>query len=360
MDDGVAVPSPALGDEPTLVDLASIEAAAAALPECVRDPPAVRWDNGAWLKLETLQPVGSFKIRGAYTKISRLSPADRAAGVVAYSSGNHGIAVARAARMCDTRATVVVPEDAPTHKVGTIAREGAEVVRCAPGSEERRLLAEAIAAQTGRILVPPYNDPDVIAGQGTIGIELVKQIPELASVVVPVGGGGLISGIAVAVKALNPAVKVVGVEPELAGDASVALATRRPVQWAAEEVGQTIADGVRTQSLGALNFAHVIRFVDEILTVSDDDILDAAALLLHRRRIIAEPTGAVALAAVMTGKVAAAGTAVIVSGANASTEVLHELVTRAARLENPGALRPGERHFQPPSIIERPICEYST
>jgi threonine dehydratase len=218
MDDGVAVPSPALGDEPTLVDLASIEAAAAALPECVRDSPAVCWDGGAWLKLETLQPVGSFKIRGAYTKISRLSPADRAAGVVAYSSGNHGIAVARAARMCGTRATVVVSEDAPTQKVGTIAQEGAEVVRCAPGSEKRRLLAEAIAAQTGRILVPPYNDPDVIAGQGTIGIELVKHIPELASVVVPVGGGGLISGIAVAVKALNPAVKVVGVEPELAGD----------------------------------------------------------------------------------------------------------------------------------------------
>jgi threonine dehydratase len=319
------------------VDLASIEAAAAALPECVRDSPVVLWDDRTWLKLESLQPTGSFKIRGAFTKISRLPPLGRAAGVVAYSSGNHGIAVARAARMCGTRATVVVPEDAPRRKVGAIAREGAVVIRCAPGSEERRLLAEAIAGQTGQILVPPYNDPDVIAGQGTIGIELVKQVPELLSLVVPVGGGGLISGIAAAVKALSPSVKVVGVEPELAGDASQALASGRPVQWAGDEVGQTIADGVRTQSLGALNFAHVIRLVDEILTVSDDAILDAAALLLHRRRIIAEPTGAVALAAVTTGKVGADGAAVIVSGANASTEVLHELVTRAGRLENPGA-----------------------
>ncbi len=335
MDDGVTVPAPARTGEPALVDLSSIEAAAEGLPETVRDSPVVLWDDRTWLKLESLQPTGSFKIRGAFTKISRLAPGDRAAGVVAYSSGNHGIAVARAARMCGTRATVVVPEDAPRQKVGAIAREGAEVVQCAPGSEERRLVAEAIARQTGRVLVPPYNDPDVIAGQGTIGIELVKQIPEPLSVVVPVGGGGLISGIAAAVKALSPSVRVVGVEPELAGDASQALASGHPVQWAADEVGQTIADGIRTQALGALNFAHVIALVDEIVTVPDDAILDAAALLLHRRRIVAEPTGAVALAAVITGKVAAGGAAVIVSGANASTEVLHELVTRAGRLEYP-------------------------
>jgi threonine dehydratase len=320
--------------EPALVDLASIEAAAAALPEGIGDTPAVCWDDHSWLKLESLQPTGSFKIRGAFTKISRLTAVRRNAGVVAYSSGNHGIAVARAARMCGTTATVVVPEDAPSQKVAAIAREGANLIRCRPGSEQRRLIAEAIAEETGQVLVPPYNDRDVIAGQGTIGIELLKQVPRLASVVVPVGGGGLISGIAVAIKALSPSVEIIGVEPELAGDARQTLATGRLVQWSAEEAGQTIADGVRTQSLGELNFAHVIRLVDEIVTVSDEDILDAAAMLLHFRRIIAEPTGAVALAAVVTGKVAADGAAVIVSGANASNSVLHEVAARAERLEN--------------------------
>jgi threo-3-hydroxy-L-aspartate ammonia-lyase len=337
MDDTVGVPPPATGDGPALVDLASIEAAAASLPEGIRDSPAVYWDDGTWLKLENLQPTGSFKIRGAFTKIGRLSAASRASGVVAYSSGNHGIAVARAARMCGTTATVVVPDDAPRQKVSAIAREGAKLVPCTPGSEQRRLIAEAIAKESGQVLIPPYNDPDVIAGQGTIGIELLRQVPHLLAVVVPVGGGGLISGIAAAVKALSPSVKVIGVEPELAGDARQALATGRPVQWSAEEVGQTIADGIRTQSLGTLNFAHVIRLVDEIVTVSDDDILDAAALLLHRRRIIAEPTGAVSLAAVITGKIAADGAAVVVSGANASAEVLNDLAARAEHVENSSA-----------------------
>ncbi|HUC22794.1 MAG TPA: threonine/serine dehydratase [Streptosporangiaceae bacterium] len=334
MDDGAGVPSRTTGEGPALVDLASIEAAATSLPDGIRDSPAVYWDDGTWLKLENLQPTGSFKIRGALTKISRIPLARRTAGVVAYSSGNHGIAVARAARMCGTTATVVVPEDAPRQKVSAIAREGAKVVSSAPGSEQRRLIAEAIAAESGQVLVPPYNDPDVIAGQGTIGIELLRQVPHLLSVVVPVGGGGLISGIAAAVKALRPSVKVIGVEPELAGDARQALATGRLVQWSAEEVGQTIADGIRTQSLGALNFAHVIRLVDDIVTVSDDDILDTAALLLHRRRIIAEPTGAVSLAAVVTGKVAADGAAVVISGANASAGVLQDLAVRAERFEN--------------------------
>lgn len=353
MDDGAMVPSPATAASAALVELASIEAAASALPEGVRNSPTVYWDDRTWLKLENLQPTGSFKIRGAFTKISRLSPAHRAAGVVAYSSGNHGIAVARAARMCGTTATLVVPEDAPRQKIGAIEREGGKLVPCAPGSEQRRLIAEAIADETGQVLVPPYNDEDVIAGQGTIGIELLKQVPGLAVVVVPIGGGGLISGVAAAVKALSPSVKVVGVEPELAGDARETLASGRLVQWSAEEVGQTIADGVRTQSLGTLNFAHVITLVDEIVTVSDDDILDAAALLLHRRRIVAEPTGAVALAAVITGKVAADGAAAIVSGANASAEVLMELMARADRLENSlGVLISREGPDAPPDKLE--------
>jgi threo-3-hydroxy-L-aspartate ammonia-lyase len=335
MADGAGVPSHATGDGPALVDLASIEAAAESLPEGIRDSPAVYWDDGTWLKLENLQPTGSFKIRGAITKISRIPEARRASGVVAYSSGNHGIAVARAARMCGTTATVVVPEDAPRQKVSAIAREGAKVVSAAPGSEQRRLIAEAIAAESGQVLVPPYNDPDVIAGQGTIGIELLRQVPHLLSVVVPVGGGGLISGIAAAVKAVKPSVRVIGVEPELAGDARESLATGRPVTWPADVVSQTIADGIRTQSLGPLNFAHVVSLVDEIVTVTDEAIMDAAVALLRRRHLIVEPAGAVSMAAVRTGCIPADGTAVIISGGNASIEVLNQMLRRVSQPDPP-------------------------
>jgi threo-3-hydroxy-L-aspartate ammonia-lyase len=331
MADGIAVPSQLT--EPGLVTLASIEAAAGALPAGARHTPVARWDDGTWLKLENVQPTGSFKIRGAFTKLSRLPARSRARGVVAYSSGNHGIAVARAARMCGTSATIVVPRDAPGPKAGAIALEGATLVPCPPGSEERRLLGEAIARDTGRVLVPPYDDEDVIAGQGTIGLELIEQLPELSTVVVPVGGGGLISGIAAAVKALRPDVRVVGVEPELASDAREALATGSLVQWPADEVSQTIADAVRTQSLGPLNFAHVVRLVDEIVTVSDADILETAVALLRCRHLIAEPAGALALAAVRNGSINAPGTAVIVSGGNSSAEILAEMLKRVGHLE---------------------------
>jgi threo-3-hydroxy-L-aspartate ammonia-lyase len=333
MADGVALPAQDGEHElPPLVTLASIKAAAAALPDQFRNSPLIRWGDEIWLKLESIQPTGSFKIRGAWTKLNRLSGERRARGVIAYSSGNHGIAVAHAARLCGITATVVVPRDAPGPKTAAIVLEGAALVPCAGGSEERRLLAESIARETGQTLIPPYNDADVIAGQGTIGVELLEQLPELASIVVPVGGGGLISGVAAAVKAVRPSVRVIGVEPELAGDARETLATGSLVQWPAEEVGQTIADGVRTQSLGPLNFAHVISLVDDIVTVTDEDILDAAAALM-RGHLIAEPSGAVSLAAVRNGAVPGAGTAVIVSGGNAGTEVLARMLDRMGQIE---------------------------
>jgi threo-3-hydroxy-L-aspartate ammonia-lyase len=324
-----------VADGVALVPLASIEAAAAALPDQFRNSPVIRWRDDAWLKLESIQPTGSFKIRGAWTKLDRLPPQGRARGVIAYSSGNHGIAVAHAARLRGTRATIVVSADAPGPKTGAIAAEGAALVPCEGGSEERRLLAEAIAKETGQILLPPYNDRDVIAGQGTIGVELVRQIPDLSSVVVPVGGGGLISGIAAAVKALRPSVRVIGVEPELASDAREALQTGSLVQWPAEEVGQTIADGVRTQSLGPLNFAHVVSLVDEIVTVTDEEILEAAVELMRSRHLIVEPSGAVSVAAVRNGTVPAAGAAVVVSGGNADSEILARMAHRAHELEKP-------------------------
>jgi threonine dehydratase len=333
MANGMVSPLASASGPMQLVTLASIEEAAAALPESVRNSPVVRWRGKTWLKLESVQPTGSFKIRGAVTKLKRLPPESRARGVVAYSSGNHGIAVARAARLCGTKATIVVPADAPGPKAGAIAHEGATIVPCPPGSEERRLLAERIAATTGQVLVPPYNDPDIIAGQGTIGLELLQQLPDISSVVVPIGGGGLISGIAAAVKAVKPSVRIIGVEPELAADAKEALATGSPVQWPADTVSQTIADGIRTQSLGSLNFLHVVSLVDEIVTVTEEGIMDAAVALLRRRHLVVEPAGAVAIAAVRTGSIPADGAAVIVSGGNASIEILSQMLQRVSQLD---------------------------
>ena len=318
-------------DEAPLVTLASIEEAAAALPESVRNSPVIRWGPETWLKLESLQPTGSFKIRGAITKLKRLPAESRARGVVAYSSGNHGIAVARAARLCGTRATIVVPRDAAGPKADAIALEGATIVPCPPGSEERKHLAERIAETTGQALIPPYNDADVIAGQGTIGLELLQQLPDMSSVVIPVGGGGLISGIAAAIKAIKPSVRVIGVEPELASDARESLATGSRVKWPADTVGQTIADGIRTQSLGPLNFAHVVSLVDEIVTVTEEGIMDAAVALLRRRHLIVEPAGAVSMAAVRNGSIPADGAAVIISGGNASIEILNQMLRRASQ-----------------------------
>ena len=181
--------------------------------------------------------------------------------------------------------------------------------------------------------MPPYNDPDIIAGQGTIGLELLQQLPDISSVVVPIGGGGLISGIAAAVKAVKPSVRIIGVEPELAADAKEALATGSPVQWPADTVSQTIADGIRTQSLGSLNFLHVVSLVDEIVTVTEEGIMDAAVALLRRRHLVVEPAGAVAIAAVRTGSIPADGAAVIVSGGNASIEILSQMLQRVSQLD---------------------------
>ncbi len=346
------------GEEP-LVTLASIETAVRELPERFKNTPAIRWEGDTWLKLENLQPTGSFKIRGVWTKLSRLSAEDKARGVIAYSSGNHGIAVAHAARLCGTQATIVVPGDAPRPKAGAIRGEGAELITCGEGSDERRLMAEAIARETGRILIPPYNDADVIAGQGMIGLELLDQVPQISSVIVPVGGGGLISGIAAAIKAVMPAVRVIGVEPELAADAREALASRHPVEWPVEKVCQTIADGVRTQALGSLNFAHVIRLVDEIVTVSDEDILDAAAALSASRRLIVEPAGAVSAAAVRNGSAGGAGAVVVLSGGNVGAEVLRRMLRRREDIEASSLIDAGPVSRDHQGATRQPIATSS-
>lgn len=315
----------------SLVTLAEIERAFGALPDDARLTPVVRLGE-SYLKLESLQPVGSFKLRGALTKMSRLSPAARSAGVVAYSSGNHGLAVANAAMRLGVPATIVVPSDAPATKLLAIAREQAEIVSVGATSDERRSAAEALAEETGRALIPPYDDRDVIAGQGTVGFELLHQLEQMTAVVVPVGGGGLISGVAAAVKAARPAVQVIGAEPELAADATESFLTGRLVRWDAERVARTVADGVRTQSLGELGFAHLCQLVDDMITVSEEEI-ERALLTLFEMHLVAEPAGALALAALQTKAVPAAGAVAVVSGGNSSVELLASLVEGVAQAQ---------------------------
>jgi len=248
------------------------------------------------LKPENQQPIGAFKLRGAYNKIASLSEADRKKGVISYSSGNHAQGVAYAARALNVKAIIVMPNNAPVIKREATAKLGAEIVLVGPASDERKAKAEQLAAQHGYVIVPPYNDEKIIAGQGTIGLEILDDLPEVDAVFSPVGGGGLISGVAAAIKLTNPKVKVIGVEPELAADAQASLRTGKIVQFPAEQVSRTLADGLRTQSVGPINFEHIRAYVDDIITVTEDEIRQAMKLLARNPQTIAEPSGAVATA----------------------------------------------------------------
>ena len=260
-----------------------------------------------FLKPENQQPIGAFKLRGAYNKIASLSEAERKRGVITYSSGNHAQGVAYSARALGVKAVIVMPNNAPTIKREATAALGADIVLVGPGSDERKAKAEQLAAEHGYIIVPPYNDEKIIAGQGTIGLEILEDLiledlikedlPEVeATVLAPVGGGGLISGVAAAIKMTNPKVNVFGVEPELAADAQASLRAGKIIQFPADQVSRTIADGLRTQSIGPINFDHMQCFVDGIITVSEDEIREAMKLLVRNPATIAEPSGAVATA----------------------------------------------------------------
>lgn len=249
-----------------------------------------------FLKPENQQPIGSFKLRGAYNKIASLSAAERARGVISYSSGNHAQGVAYAARALGVKAVIVMPNNAPPIKREATTGMGAEIVTVGPGSDERMARAQELSAENGYVIVPPYNDEKIIAGQGTMGLEILEDLPEVEVVLVPVGGGGMISGVAAAIKLSKPSVKVIGVEPELAADAQASLRSGKIVQFPAEQVTRTLADGLRTQSVGAINFAHIQKFVDDIITVSEDEIRMTMRKLAGDSRTIAEPSGAVAVA----------------------------------------------------------------
>ena len=243
-----------------LVTLEAIRAAAETLRGIAVRTPLVAFGDPAerrLLKAESLQPIGAFKIRGAYVAIASLTPAERARGVITYSSGNHAQGVARAARLLGAPAVVVMPSDAPTIKRQRVAADGAEIVIVGTASEERQRVAESMAAERGLSIIPPYDDDRIIAGQGTVGLEIADDLADLACVLVPIGGGGLASGVATAIKALRPSARVIGVESVLAADAQESLALGKIVRWPAELVSRTIADGTRTQSLGKRTFAHL-------------------------------------------------------------------------------------------------------
>ncbi len=283
-----------------LVSLADIRAAAERLHGIATRTPLVPFgplEDRRFLKAESLQPIGAFKLRGGYAAVSSLSAAELARGVITYSSGNHAQGVARAARLLGAPAVIVMPSDAPAVKRQRVAADGAEIVVVGTASDERKRVAEEIAAERGLVIIPPFDDDRIIAGQGTVGLEIAEDLPDVAVVLVPVGGGGLASGVATAIRALRPAARVIGVEPELAADAHESLASGGIVTWPADLVSRTIADGARTQAIGARNFAHLRQHLDSIVTVSETEIAAAVRLCAERSRLVAEPSGALSVAA---------------------------------------------------------------
>jgi len=301
------------------VSLADIEAAARRLDGVAVRTPLLRLplDGDVYVKPESLQRTGSFKFRGAYNALASTPFSLIERGVVADSSGNHAQGVAAAAALLGVPATIVMPENAAPVKVERTAGWGAEIVRCTNSSDERRRVATEIRNAHSLEYIPPFDDVRIIAGQGTVGLEIAESLPDVTTVVVCIGGGGLISGVATAVKALCPAARVVGVEPELAADAQDSLRQGRIVSWPAEDVTRTICDGVRTQALGELTFATISALVDEIVTVPEEAVLEAMRWLALEAKLLVEPTGALTLAAVQTGAVAIDGpTVLVVSGGN--------------------------------------------
>jgi threo-3-hydroxy-L-aspartate ammonia-lyase len=316
-----------------MITLDDIRAAASLLDGVANRTPVLRSRTldertGATVhcKAECFQRGGAFKFRGAYNAISALDRAERARGVVAFSSGNHAQAVAIAAGLHGTRAVILMPADTPPVKLAATREYGAEVVLYDRyGGGDREALGAALAHERGLTLIPPYEHPRIMAGQGTTALELLEDTGPLDLLIVPVGGGGLISGCATAAKALHPAIRVVGVEPESADDTRRSLAAGERVRI---PVPRTIADGLQSETPGELTFAVNRRLVDEIVTVSDAEIVAAMRFLLERMKVLVEPSGAVAVAALLAHRIEASGqrVGVVLSGGNVDLERLCDLL----------------------------------
>lgn len=320
-----------VGAGPRLVTVDEVEAAAARIAgHVVRTPlmPAGwgRTVQPLHLKAEMLQVSGSFKVRGATNAIASLDAEERGRGVVTHSSGNHAQAVARAARDAGVEATIVMPHQSPAVKRAATEALGATVVLV--DISERAAEVERIRARTGAVFVSPYDDRRIIAGQGTIGLEIADDLAEVATVLVPVSGGGLISGIAVAVKARCPGARIVAVEPELAGDLAEGFTRGERVEWDAARTGRTIADGLRVTAVGELNWHHITSLVDEVVTVTEQQIEEAVRRIAFGSKLVAEPSGAVAVAGYLAHpEVCGEGPAVAVaSGGNVDPAVLSAIL----------------------------------
>lgn len=311
--------------QPELPDIAAVHAAAEVLAPILWPTPVRPFPgrSDCFLKPENLQRTGSFKIRGAYHKVASLDPAAARRGVIAYSSGNHGQAVACAAEILGYPATIVMPQSAVAEKREAVLSYGARVVDAAGGSDGRRALAEEMARRDGLLLVPPYDDPVIVTGQATVGREIAAQLPLARTVLVPIGGGGLISGIAIAVRALLPAARVIGVEPEGADDARRSLRAGRHLAVAQPD---TVADGLRAQQVGDFNYRVISRLVDDIVTVSEAEIGEAVRLLLTAAHLVAEPSGAVAAAAMLLGARCEGPCVAVLSGGNVALGYLRDLL----------------------------------
>ncbi len=293
-----------------------------------------------FVKAESEQPIGSFKLRGAYNMIASIVEQDPSAaerGFITYSSGNHAQGVAYAARAVGAKAVIVMPGNAPRVKREATAALGAEIVLVGNASSDRKKKAEELAAEFGYAIIPPYDDAAIIAGQGTCGLEILEQLESATGkaagedvlVISPVSGGGLLSGIATAVKLSSPGMKVWGAEPELAADAKASFETKTLVEWPAEMTTRTICDGLRTQSLGRLNFEHVIKYVDGIVTVTEEEIFAAVRFALRHTALVPEPSGAATLAAAMFHAEElpkAERVIVVISGGNIEAELKERLM----------------------------------
>ena len=314
-----------------VVSDAEIKAAADRLHGVAVATPLVPFPAAAPLmvKPESLQPTGAFKLRGAYNAISVLAEADRQRGVVAHSSGNHGHAVAYAARLLGVRAVIVVPETAPAIKTEAIIANGAELVTVPPTMAARLAAVRDLMDQHGYALIPPFDDPNVIAGQGTIGLEIMASQPDTDLILVPVSGGGLISGVATAARSVNPDVTVVGVEPDLAADARDSLRTGERVAWPASLTQRTVADALRVEQIGELPFAIMREQVAGIVTVTDEQMLAAVRDLATGARLVAEPGGAAAVAAWSSARAelpAARRPVAVLSGGNIEPALLAQVI----------------------------------
>lgn len=315
--------TPELAEQPAdqLITLADVEAARELLHGVVRVTPmepcrplTARIGGPAWLKCENLQRAGSYKVRGAYVRISRLTERERARGVVAASAGNHAQGVALAAGLCDTKATVFMPVGAPLPKVAATKGYGATVEFAGATVDEAIVAAQEFAGNTGAIFIHPFDHPDVIAGQGTVALEILEQCPEVDTIITAIGGGGLISGMAVAAKALRPDIQIIGVQAEGAASVPMSLQAGAPVRV---KQMSTIADGIAVGKCGDLTFSHINKLVDEVVTVTDEEIARALLMLLERGKLVAEPAGCAGVAALMAGAASVRTPVVaVISGGN--------------------------------------------